>query len=345
MHLKETLMSSKEFMIDWKENSMLVDVKNLEVEFKIGNEYYKALKEINFKLDRKQSLGFVGESGCGKSTLGYALLNLLESNGRISDGEIIINDKDLVKKSDKEVRAIRWKEISMIFQNAMTALNPVQRIGDQIINALLNHEKTSRKEAKRRAEEIFKKVGIPPSRLMEYPHEFSGGMKQRAVIALALICNPSIVIADEPTTALDVVAQRQVLELLSDLQEEFDLSLILISHDISVVSEVCERVAVMYGGEIMEIGNTNSVFKSSNHPYTNMLLNSFPSLYSEDTKLEQIPGYPPSLEDLPKGCPFAPRCKYAQEVCLSEKPSMREVKGNKFVKCHFAEELDFNGGD
>ncbi|MFA1819599.1 ABC transporter ATP-binding protein [Virgibacillus oceani] len=325
---------------------MVIDVQNLSVEYKIGDNYLKAVQNVNFSLNKKESLGFVGESGCGKSTLAYALLNLLEKNGRISDGKININNKDLVKSTDKEIRSIRWKEIAMIFQNAMTALNPVQKIGVQIINALMEHEKVSKKHATERAKEIFNKVGIPPSRLMEYPHEFSGGMKQRAVIALALICYPNILLADEPTTALDVVAQRQVLELLLELQEEFDLTLIMISHDISVVDEVCEKVAVMYGGEIMEIGKTDDVFKKSNHPYTKLLINSFPSLYQEVAELEQIPGYPPSLEDLPKGCPFAPRCSYAKDVCFSEKPSMRNVNDKKLVKCHFAQELDFNkGGD
>ncbi|WP_077357478.1 ABC transporter ATP-binding protein [Virgibacillus halodenitrificans] len=321
---------------------MVIDVRNLSIEYKIGNDYLEAVHDISFSLTKKESLGFVGESGCGKSTLAYALLNLLEENGRISNGEIIINEKDIVSATNKEIRDIRWKEIAMIFQNAMTALNPVEKIGVQITNALLLHEKISRKQAIERAKDIFNKVGISPSRLMEYPHEFSGGMKQRAVIALALICYPNILLADEPTTALDVVAQRQVLELLVQLKEEFNLTLIMISHDISVVAEACEKVAVMYGGEIMELGNTEDVFKSSNHPYTKSLINSFPSLYQEISELEQIPGYPPSLEDLPKGCPFATRCAYAQEVCFSEKPAMRRVNNDKLVKCHFAEELDFN---
>lgn len=321
---------------------MVIKVNNLTVEYKIGHNYFEAVHDVNFSLNKRESLGFVGESGCGKSTLAYALLNLLEENGRISNGEIIINNKDLVKSTDKEIRSIRWSEISMIFQNAMTALNPVEKIGIQIINALMQHEKVSKKRAIERAKELFNKVGISPSRLMEYPHEFSGGMKQRAVIALALICYPKILLADEPTTALDVVAQRQVLELLLQLKEEFGLTLIMISHDISVVAEACEKVAVMYGGEIMEIGPTDKVFKNSNHPYTKSLINSFPSLYHEISELEQIPGYPPSLEDLPKGCPFSLRCSYAKEICSSKKPEMRTVNDGKLVKCHFAEELDFN---
>jgi len=321
---------------------MVIQVNNLTVEYKIGKEYHKAVQDVNFSLNSKDSLGIVGESGCGKSTLAYALLNLLEDNGRISKGEIIINNTDMVSGTNKQIRSIRWKEISMIFQNAMSALNPVDKIGNQIIDALMHHERITKSKAKKRAKVIFERVGLPPSRLMEYPHEFSGGMKQRAIIALALICYPNIILADEPTTALDVVAQRQVLELLVELQDDLDLTVIMVSHDISVINEACNNAAVMYGGEIMEIGSAEDVFKDSNHPYTKLLINSFPSIYHEISQLEQIPGYPPSIEKLPQGCPFAPRCPYAEDICFTEKPDMRSVKNNKLVKCHFAEELDFN---
>ncbi|CCQ96961.1 Oligopeptide transport ATP-binding protein OppD [[Clostridium] ultunense Esp] len=321
---------------------MILEVKDLTVEFQIGKNFLTAVNNVNFGLGQQDSLGLVGESGCGKSTTGYALMNLLPKNGRISNGKVLINGVDIVTASDAEVRSIRWKEISMIFQNAMTALNPVQKIGDQIVNALLEHETISRSEAIDRASYFFEKVGISSSRLMQYPHEFSGGMKQRAVIALALICYPKILIADEPTTALDVVAQRQVIELLIDLQKELNLSMILISHDISAVAEACEKIAVMYGGEIMEIGPTRDVLIRNNHPYTNALVGSFPSLHKPISKLTQIPGSPPNLADMPSGCSFYPRCTYAQNICLHEKPPMRSVRFNKLCKCHFAEELDFN---
>lgn len=321
---------------------MIIEVKDLTVQFQVGKDTFTAVNNINFKLDEQDSLGLVGESGCGKSTTAYALMNLLEKNGRISNGEILINGVDLVTASDEEVRKIRWKEISMIFQNAMTALNPVQKIGNQIVNALIEHENISRSEAIERASYLFEKVGVSPSRLMQYPHEFSGGMKQRAVIALALICYPKILLADEPTTALDVVAQRQVIELLTSLKKELNLSMILISHDISAVAEACEKIAVMYGGEIMEIGPTKDVLIRNNHPYTNALVGSFPSLHKPISKLTQIPGNPPNLADMPKGCVFSSRCIYTEEICFSEKSNMRPVRNNKLCKCHFAEELDFN---
>lgn len=321
---------------------MILEVKDLSVQFQIGKDIYTAVNKVSFNLEEQDSLGLVGESGCGKSTTAYALMNLLEKNGRISNGQVLIDGVDLVTAPDSEVRKIRWKEISMIFQNAMTALNPVQKIGDQIINALMQHEDISKDKAIERASYIFEKVGLPPSRLMQYPHEFSGGMKQRAVIALALICYPKILLADEPTTALDVVAQRQVIELLVSLKKELKLSMILISHDISAVAEACEKIAVMYGGEIMEIGPTKDVLIRNNHPYTNALVGSFPSLHKPISKLTQISGNPPNLADMPVGCTFSPRCKYAQEICFTEKPPMRSVRLNKLCKCHFAEELDFN---
>lgn len=321
---------------------MTIEVKDLTVEFKVGQDIYTAVNRIDFSLGQQDSLGLVGESGCGKSTTAYALMNLLERNGKIAKGKVLINGTDLVTASDQEVRKIRWKEISMVFQNAMTALNPVQKIGDQIVNALLEHEDISRAKAIERAKYLFEKVGISPSRLMQYPHEFSGGMKQRAVIALALICFPKILLADEPTTALDVVAQRQVIELLVSLKKELNLSMIIISHDISAIAEACEKIAVMYGGEIMETGPTKDVLIRSNHPYTKALVDSFPSLHKPISKLTQIPGNPPNLAEMPSGCTFAPRCSFAQEICFTTKPQMRFVRFNKLCKCHFAEELDFH---
>lgn len=324
---------------------MLLEVKDLTVQFRTEGQTLTAVNRVSFSLGEKESLGLVGESGCGKSTTAYALMNLLPKNGRIAGGQVLVNGVDLASAPYEQVRKSRWKDIAMVFQNAMTALNPVQKIGNQIVNALREHENVTRAEAIERAEYIFEKVGIAPSRLMQYPHEFSGGMKQRAVIALALICKPKLLLADEPTTALDVVAQRQVLELLVSLQEEFELSLILISHDISAVAEACRRIAVMYGGQIMEIGPTKAVFLKSNHPYTHALVGSFPSLHKPLTTLTQIPGSPPNLADMPKGCPFAPRCPYAQDICREQLPPLRPVRLDKLCRCHFARELDFNKGE
>ncbi len=321
---------------------MLLEVKNLSVQFQAGKQFLTAVNDVSFSLGERDSLGLVGESGCGKSTTAFALMRLLAANGRISGGQVLINGVDMVSASDEVLRAARWKDMAIIFQNAMTAMNPVKKIGDQIVNALREHENVSRAEAIERAEYIFERVGISKSRLMQYPHEFSGGMKQRAVIALALICNPKILIADEPTTALDVVAQRQVLELLGSLQKEFNISIIMISHDISAVAEACQNIAVMYGGQIMEIGKSKDVLIRNNHPYTHALVGSFPSLHKPLSTLTQIPGSTPNLADMPKGCPFAPRCAYAQPKCFEERPELRPVRLGKLCRCHFAEELDFN---
>lgn len=321
---------------------MIIDVQELTVRFKVNGKYLTAVNNISFSLGERESLGLVGESGCGKSTTAFALMNLLEKNGEISNGKVLINNNDIVNSSIEKINRIRWKEISMIFQNAMTALNPVQKIGNQIINALQEHENITREDALKRAEYIFEKVGISKERLMQYPHEYSGGMKQRAVIALALICFPKVLLADEPTTALDVVAQRQVIELLISLKEELNLTMILISHDISAVSEACEKIAVMYGGEIVELGKTKDVLIRSNHPYTHALVSSFPSLHKPITKLYQIPGSPPNIAELPKGCVFSARCKYVQDICWNLKPELKELTNNKLCKCHFAGSLDLS---
>lgn len=320
---------------------MLLEVKDLSVDFKVGKDMLRAVNKVSFSLGEKESLGLVGESGCGKSTTAFALIHLLAKNGRISEGQILLDGKDLVSASDDYIRQVRWKDISIIFQNAMTALDPVQKIGDQIVNALQLHEDVTRKEGIERAEYLFERVGISRSRLMQYPHEFSGGMKQRAVIAMALVCSPRILIADEPTTALDVVAQRQVIELLAGLQDEFNISIIMISHDISAVAEACSNIAVMYGGEIMEIGRSKDVLIRNDHPYTHALVGSFPSLHKPLSTLMQIPGGAPDLANMPEGCPFVPRCTYSTSLCRSERPEMHQIRLGKFCKCHYAEKLDF----
>ena len=321
---------------------MLLEVKELSVQFRLEKQTLTAVNKVSFSLDRKESIGIVGESGCGKSTTAYALMNLLPANGKISGGQVLVNGVDMTSANTQLIRKTRWKDIAMVFQNAMTALNPVQKIGVQIINALKEHEDVSDAEARERAEYIFQMVGISPKRLMQYPHEFSGGMKQRTVIALALICRPKVLLADEPTTALDVVAQRQVLELLISLQDKFALSLALISHDISVVVEVCKTIAVMYGGEILEIGPARDVLIHCNHPYTHALVGSFPSLHRPIKSLTQISGSPPNLLELRDTCPFEPRCVYAQTICRAEPPPLRQVRSSKMCRCHFAEELEFN---
>lgn len=318
----------------------LLAVNSLTVDFSTGSGTVRAVDGASFSLPRGVSLGLVGESGCGKSTTAYALMRLLPRNGKIAAGEVRLSGTDLVKLPEKELRDTRWRDISMIFQNAMTALNPVLRIGDQLIDALRLHREVSRSEALSEAKQMFERVGLPPSRLMQYPHEFSGGMKQRAVIALALICRPSLVLADEPTTALDVVAQRRILELLEELRSELDNSLIMISHDISAVAETCSRVAVMYAGQIVETGPTRDTLLQSHHPYTHALVSSFPALGVKSERLPSIEGTPPDLSQTLVGCRFAPRCPFAQEICRHEAPPMVQVVPGRESRCHFANSLD-----
>lgn len=318
----------------------LLAVNNLTVDFTTGGGTVRAVDGASFSLQKGVSLGLVGESGCGKSTTAYALMRLLPRNGKIASGEVRLSGTDLVQLSEKHLRETRWRDISMIFQNAMTALNPVLRIGDQLIDALKLHREVSRSEALHEAKQMFERVGLPQSRLMQYPHEFSGGMKQRAVIALALICRPSLVLADEPTTALDVVAQRRILELLEELRSELDNSLIMISHDISAVAETCSRVAVMYAGQIVETGPTRDTLLQSHHPYTHALVSSFPALGVKAERLPSIEGTPPDLSQTLVGCRFAPRCPFAQEICRNEAPPMVQVAPGRESRCHFAASLD-----
>ncbi|MGB3028012.1 ABC transporter ATP-binding protein [Paradevosia shaoguanensis] len=318
----------------------LLEVTDLKVDFATAKGTLRAVDGVSFSLDKGESLGLVGESGCGKSTTAYALMRLLSDNGRVSGGKVEVDGKDLVAASDVELRKSRWQDIAIVFQNAMTALNPVMKIGDQLADALVLHQQVPRSQAMARAAEIFEKVGLAPSRLMHYPHEFSGGMKQRAVMALALICSPKVLLADEPTTALDVVAQRQVLELLVALKKDFGLSLILISHDISAVAETCERVAVMYAGQIVEEGPTRRTLLGARHPYTRGLVASMPSLHADIDTLESIEGGPPDLTHPPAACRFAPRCPYAQPICTAEAPPMVEVDAERRSRCHFALDLD-----
>ena len=324
----------------------LLEIKHLSIQYNVDNGVVRAVNDISLDLDAGDTLGLVGETGAGKTTTALGILRLIpDPPGRITSGEILFQGENLLEKPEKELRRIRGKDISMIFQDPMTALNPVLTVGEQIAEVVALHEACSRAEAARRAGGMLELVGIPAARAADYPHQFSGGMKQRVVIAMALACGPKLLLADEPTTALDVVAQRQVLELLVSLQEEFELSLILISHDISAVAEACSRIAVMYGGQIMEIGPTKAVFLKSNHPYTHALVGSFPSLHKPLTTLTQIPGSPPNLADMPKGCPFAPRCPYAQDICREQLPPLRPVRLDKLCRCHFARELDFNKGE
>jgi oligopeptide/dipeptide ABC transporter ATP-binding protein len=288
---------------------------------------------VSFRLDHGEALGIAGESGCGKTTTALSLVRILPSNGRIVEGSIKLMGIDLVQKTDQQLRRYRWREISIVFQGAMNALNPVRRVRDQIAEPIEERLGESPKAARKRAGDLLELVGIPRKRGAAYPHELSGGMRQRAMIAMALACDPAVVIGDEPTTALDVMVQAQILELLEQLRHKLGLSLILITHDLSVIAETCDKVMVMYAGRIAEEGPVHEVFRRPRHPYTQKLLSAFPNIHADRRSLEVIPGSPPDLRDPPPGCRFAPRCAFAMEVCSREQPPERTFDKVR-VACH-----------
>lgn len=314
----------------------LLQVKGLKTYYSAGNGWIRAVDDVSFQVQRSQTLGLVGESGCGKTTLAFSLLRLLPPNGRIMDGQILFNGQDLMQLSDDEVRSFRWSAISMVFQSAMNSLNPVFRVSETLSEALRTHENLPKEEVQSRAEDLFRMVGLSPTVLRRYPHELSGGMKQRVVIAMSLICNPQLVIADEPTTALDVVVQDQILTRLKALAGELGIAMIVVSHDLAVVAETCDTVAVMYAGQIVEHGRAETVFKQPCHPYTIGLMSSFPSLVGPRKALVSIPGAPPDLLSPPEGCRFEPRCPLAEGICRDEEPKSGESTTRHMAKCHFA---------
>ena len=313
----------------------LLEIKNLKTYFKILRGYVKAVDDVSFEIQEGEAFGLAGESGCGKTTTALTILRLLPSNAEVLGGQILFEGKDLLKMSDEEYRKdIRWKKISVIFQGAMNALNPVIRIGDQIAEAIMLHEDVSKEEALDRAGKLLDLVGIGASRLDRYHHELSGGMRQRVMIAMALSCNPKFVIADEPTTALDVIIAAQVLKVMKDIQRKLRLSMLVISHDLSMIAEVCERLAIMYAGKIVELGDVITMYKTPLHPYTERLIGAFPSIKNPKKVLTEIPGFPPDLLNPPPGCRFHPRCPYAMDICRKEEPELVEVEKGHKVACH-----------
>lgn len=301
----------------------LLSVRDLKTSFFTHVGEVKAVRGISFDVNEGEVLGIVGESGSGKSVTSLSIMGLLQYPGRVVDGEILLNGEDILTYSKDQMRKVRGKEIAMIFQDPMTSLNPVYTIGNQVMEMILEHEKMTKREARARAIEMLKLVGIPAAekRIDSYPHEFSGGMRQRVMIALALSCNPKLLIADEPTTALDVTIQAQILNLIKSLNKQFGMTTMLITHDLGVVATVCDKVAVMYGGLIMEYGTVDEIFYHPRHPYTMGLLGSIPHVDGgEKRRLIPIDGTPPDLINPPKGCPFSTRCKYCMNVCTREQP-------------------------
>ena len=315
-------------------NENLLEIKNLSIHFYTEDGDVAAVNDVNLSLARGDTLGLVGETGAGKTTTAKGILQLIpHPPGKITSGEIIFKGEDLLKKSEKEMQKIRGGMISMIFQDPMTALNPVLRVDEQIAEVIGLHNDCSKQEALQGALEMLEKVGIPASRGRDYPHQFSGGMKQRVVIAMALACNPQLLLADEPTTALDVTIQAQVLDMMKNLRKEFGTSMILITHDLGVVAETCDKVAVMYAGEIVEYGTLAHIFKETAHPYTTGLFNSLPALDRKEKRLKPIAGLMPDPADLPQGCKFHPRCPFSETRCRTQAPVSTEIAPGHFVKC------------
>jgi peptide/nickel transport system ATP-binding protein len=318
----------------------LLEVNHLEVCFGLRSGSVKALRDVSFTLERGERLGVVGESGAGKSVLGFSILNLLSRPGFISSGHVNFEGKDLASLSPSELRSIRGNRISMIFQDPMMTLNPVLTIGDQMVECLLAHRKISMADAKRVALQKLKQVQIPSpeKRLDQYPHELSGGMRQRIVIAIGLLLDPDIIIADEPTTALDVTIQAEIMDLMLDLCEKNNVALILITHDLGVVSQVTQKMLVMYAGRIIEQGPTKEIINDAQHPYTQGLMNALPQMALPGQKLNQIRGSMPPLQNIPRGCAFNPRCEYAFETCKHNLPNFTQ-SGNCLVACHMVAEM------
>lgn len=315
----------------------ILEVNNLHVSFNTYAGEVKAVRGVSFDVIKGEALGIVGESGCGKSVTAQSIMRLLPTPPAVyKEGSILFQGDDLLKNTEKQMQSIRGNKIGMIFQDPMTSLNPTAKIGHQIAEGLMKHKKISKKEAMQEAIKILETVAVnqPDKRIHQYPHEFSGGMRQRAMIAIALACSPELIIADEPTTALDVTIQAQIIELLKEIQQKTNTSIILITHDLGVVAQMCQRVQVMYAGQIIEKGLVDDIFKKTNHPYTKGLLKSVPRMdLKKETKLSPIFGTPPDLFEPPKGCPFYARCDYAMKICKDNNPQLIELDKNHYSAC------------
>lgn len=311
-----------------------LQVRDLVVEYTSDGKVIHAVNGVNFDLERGKALALVGETGAGKTTIAKSIMRILpDPPAHVRSGQVVLQGRDLMKLNEADMRKVRGKEISMIFQDPMTALNPTMRIGDQIAEVIRLHDKVTKAESMQKAQKMLETVGITAERYGNYPHQFSGGMKQRVVIAIALACNPKLLIADEPTTALDVTIQAQVLELMSELKEKCDTSMILITHDLGIVAEVCDTVAVMYAGRIVEQGTLEDVFDHTKHPYTEGLFNSLPNIQNRTAMLKPIKGLMPDPTNLPEGCAFAPRCDYATDECSKRCPKLTKISDTHSFAC------------
>ncbi|MCX8189008.1 MAG: ABC transporter ATP-binding protein [Nitrososphaeria archaeon] len=318
--------------------SNVLEVEKLNLAYKTLRGDLLAVNDVSFSLKPGETLGIVGESGCGKSSTAYALMKMIPSNTSIFTGKIIVDGENIMEMDDSDLRKkVRWKKISMVFQGAMNSLNPVIKVGFQVAEPLIVHDNVPKKEALEKAKELFKLVGLPQDFINRYPHELSGGMKQRVVIAMSLVLNPKILILDEPTSALDVMIQAQIMNMLKDLRKSLNLSIIFITHDIALASDLCDKIAVMYGGQIMELGTAEQVLLDPRHPYASKLIGSIPTLRS-DKKLEFIPGAPPDLVNPPPGCRFSPRCPYRFELCDKEEPPIYILDGGRQIRCFLYKE-------
>ena len=315
-------------------NGYVLDVKDLTMHYMTSKGPVYAVDNVSFHVARGESVGLVGESGCGKTSIAISLLKLLPDNAKIIGGEILLNGTDLAPLSYEQVRKFRWRHISMVFQAAMNAMNPVYTVEEQIPEAMrLHRPELSDREMDQKIDELFELVGLDPAFKDQYPHQYSGGMRQRAIIAMALSCDPDIIIADEPTTALDVIVQDSLLKKVREIQQQLNMAMIYISHDIAVIAEVSQRVGVMYAGNMAEMASTEAIFHRPIHPYTMGLMSAFPSIVGEKTELVQLPGEPPDLLKPPPACRFHPRCPYATEVCRQEMPEFRDHGGGHYAAC------------
>jgi peptide/nickel transport system ATP-binding protein len=314
----------------------LLEVENLKTYYYTKRGPVKAVDNVSFQVGQGQAMGLAGESGCGKTTVALSIMRILPSEGKIVGGKVLLKDIDLASIPEKQMKKVRWKSISLVFQGAMNALDPLYSLGDQIVEAILTHEpKLGKKEAKSRTGGLLELVGIERNKMKSYPHELSGGMRQRGLIAMALACNPVLLIADEPGTALDVIVQAQVLSIMEDLRRKLNLAVILITHDLSIIADTCDRAAIMYAGKIVEHADVLYLFERPLHPYTQGLIYAFPNIKSAKTRMISIPGSPPDLLNPPEGCRFHPRCSYAMNICQKKEPTLaKQGEKNHFVACH-----------